>query len=98
MFIRVPGVGRVVHPGVPTNLVAPSASYSLALVRAPFPVQSRSTDVAPVFLPLIRAWRDGMADYAERDLRVITDFLTRIEGRCRDQPAPGPPTRQIHKG
>jgi len=37
------------------------------------------TDVAPVFMPVLRAWRDAMADYDERDLRVIADFLQRIQ-------------------
>ncbi|MFU8849721.1 MarR family winged helix-turn-helix transcriptional regulator [Micromonospora sp. SL1-18] len=43
------------------------------------PDRARS-DIAPVFLPLIRAWRGVMAKYDERDLRVIAGFLEQIEG------------------
>jgi DNA-binding MarR family transcriptional regulator len=37
-------------------------------------------EIAAVFLPLLRSWRDLMTDYDERDLRVIAEFLSRIEG------------------
>lgn len=35
--------------------------------------------IAPVFQPLLTRWWDVMADYDERDLRLIADFLGRIE-------------------
>lgn len=37
------------------------------------------TDVAPVFQPLVRAWRAAMAGYDDQDLRLIADFLVRID-------------------
>jgi DNA-binding MarR family transcriptional regulator len=39
--------------------------------------QARAT-VAPMFLPLIRRWRDTLADYDVRDLELIADFLARV--------------------
>lgn len=35
--------------------------------------------VVPVFLPIVSAWQQSMADYDERDLKLIADFLDRIE-------------------
>lgn len=37
------------------------------------------SDVVPVFLPVVGAWRDLMADYDVRDLQLIADFLDKIE-------------------
>lgn len=36
-------------------------------------------DIAPVFQPLLKSWRAAMADYDEDDLRLIADFLRRVE-------------------
>jgi DNA-binding MarR family transcriptional regulator len=38
------------------------------------------TDIAPVFLPLLNSWRTLMADYDEDALRLIAEFLRRVEG------------------
>jgi DNA-binding MarR family transcriptional regulator len=38
-----------------------------------------SSDVVPVFLPVVRAWRELMADYDMRDLLLIADFLDKAE-------------------
>lgn len=38
-----------------------------------------SAAVAPVFLPVVRAWRELMADYDARDLQLIADFLDKVE-------------------
>jgi hypothetical protein len=37
------------------------------------------SDIAPVFLPVVRAWRDLPADYNEWDLRLIAGFLDQVE-------------------
>jgi DNA-binding MarR family transcriptional regulator len=37
-------------------------------------------DIAPVFLPLLNSWRKLLIDYDESDLRLIADFLRRVEG------------------
>lgn len=37
------------------------------------------SDIAPVFLPVVHAWRDLMADYDVRDLQLIADFLDGVE-------------------
>jgi DNA-binding MarR family transcriptional regulator len=36
--------------------------------------------IAPVFLPLLSSWRDLMSDYDDDALRLIADFLHRVEG------------------
>lgn len=36
-------------------------------------------DVVPVFLPVVTAWREAMAGYDVRDLRLIAEFLDRVE-------------------
>ncbi|MBB5803876.1 hypothetical protein F4560_003644 [Saccharothrix ecbatanensis] len=33
----------------------------------------------PVFAPVVQGWRELMADYDERDLRLIADFLDKVE-------------------
>jgi hypothetical protein len=38
-----------------------------------------SAEVVPVFLPVVRAWRELMADYDVRDLALIADFLDKVE-------------------
>ncbi len=38
-----------------------------------------SSDVVPVFLPVVRAWQELMTDYDERDLSLIADFLGKVE-------------------
>lgn len=35
--------------------------------------------VAPVCQPVLRAWRDLMAGYDERDLLLIAEFLDKVE-------------------
>jgi DNA-binding MarR family transcriptional regulator len=42
-------------------------------------VDRARSQVAPVFLPVVQAWRELMADYDERDLRLIVDFLDKVE-------------------
>lgn len=37
------------------------------------------SDIAPIFVPLIKSWRTGLADHDERDLQVIADFLAAVE-------------------
>jgi DNA-binding MarR family transcriptional regulator len=37
-------------------------------------------DIAPVFLPLLSSWRELLADYDEDTLRLLVDFLRRVEG------------------
>jgi DNA-binding MarR family transcriptional regulator len=37
------------------------------------------SDIAPVFRSVISAWRHMMADYDERDLQLISDFLGGVE-------------------
>jgi len=36
-------------------------------------------DVASVFLPLLRDWREMAARYSDDELRVIVDFYGRME-------------------
>ncbi|NYI07943.1 MarR family winged helix-turn-helix transcriptional regulator [Allostreptomyces psammosilenae] len=42
------------------------------------------SDVAPVFLPVVQAWRELMADYDARDLQLIATFLGRVEQAIED--------------
>ncbi|MGY2093463.1 MarR family transcriptional regulator [Nocardia gipuzkoensis] len=42
-------------------------------------VERASAEVAPVFLPVVSAWRDLMGAYDIRDLQLIADFLGRVE-------------------
>lgn len=44
-----------------------------------FQPEKAGPGIAGVFLPLLRSWRDLMTDYDERDLRVIAEFLGRVE-------------------
>jgi DNA-binding MarR family transcriptional regulator len=37
------------------------------------------TDIAPVFLPVLRSWRAALSGYTERDLRLIATFLDQVE-------------------
>jgi DNA-binding MarR family transcriptional regulator len=37
------------------------------------------SDVATVFLPLLRAWRDMAARYTDDELRLIVDYYARVE-------------------
>lgn len=55
-------------------------------------VERAHSRVTPVFLPVVEAWRELMAGYDERDLRLIAEFLERVEqaidgeiGRHRDR-------------
>src|SRR6185312_5639482 len=45
-----------------------------------FRAEEAGPTVAAVFLPLLRSWRELMDGYGERDLRLIADFLGRVEG------------------
>jgi DNA-binding MarR family transcriptional regulator len=38
-----------------------------------------AAEVAPVFAPLIKAWRDSLGDYSDEDLELITGFLDRTQ-------------------
>jgi DNA-binding MarR family transcriptional regulator len=42
-------------------------------------------DVAPVFAPVIAAWRATAAQYTEDELRLILGFLNRLEEIMRDR-------------
>lgn len=37
------------------------------------------SEIVPLFMPVIRRWRKVLADYDERDLELLADFLTRID-------------------
>ncbi len=39
-----------------------------------------SAEIAPVFLPVVSAWRDLMGAYDVRDLQLIAGFLDQVEG------------------
>src|SRR5215471_15589018 len=41
-------------------------------------------DVASVFLPMLRAWREMSAQYSDDELRLIVDFYARMEQVLRD--------------
>jgi DNA-binding MarR family transcriptional regulator len=55
------------------------------------------SDVAPVFLPMVREWQQMAADYSDEELRLILAFYRRMEQVFRDHvvrlrdpgPAPG---------
>ncbi len=42
-------------------------------------VERASAAIAPVFLPVVSAWRDLMGAYDVRDLQLIADFLSQVE-------------------
>jgi DNA-binding MarR family transcriptional regulator len=42
-------------------------------------VERAGSAVAPVCQPVLRAWRDLMAGYDERDLLLIAEFLDKVE-------------------
>ena len=51
-------------------------------------------DVANLFLPMMRAWREMAARYSDDELRLIVDYYARVEqvlrehlNRLRDTPA-----------
>ncbi|GLX11470.1 putative HTH-type transcriptional regulator YcgE [Microbispora sp. NBRC 16548] len=50
-----------------------------------FQPEKAGPSIAGVFLPLLRSWRDLMTDYDERDLRVIAEFLGRVEDALDDE-------------
>ncbi|MFI9510455.1 MarR family winged helix-turn-helix transcriptional regulator [Nocardia sp. NPDC052566] len=37
------------------------------------------TDIAPLYAPLVKSWRNRMGDYTEHELAVIAGFLAAIE-------------------
>jgi DNA-binding MarR family transcriptional regulator len=45
-----------------------------------FQAEDAGPGVSAVFRPVLGGWRDAMAGYDDRDLRLIADFLSRIEG------------------
>src|SRR6266566_1669301 len=42
-------------------------------------------EIGPTFGPLVRAWREAAAGYADEELRLLLDFQRRFEGIVRDQ-------------
>ncbi len=50
-----------------------------------FQPEKAGSGIAGVFLPLLRSWRDLMTDYDERDLRIIAEFLGRVEDALDDE-------------
>ncbi|WP_159454908.1 MarR family winged helix-turn-helix transcriptional regulator [Microbispora rosea] len=50
-----------------------------------FQPEKAGPSIAGVFLPLLRSWRDLMTDYDERDLRIIAEFLGRVEDALDDE-------------
>lgn len=50
-----------------------------------FQPEKAGPSITGVFLPLLRSWRDLMTDYDERDLRVIAEFLGRVEDALDDE-------------
>ena len=42
-------------------------------------VERARSEVAPVYQPVLRAWRELMAGYDERDLLLIAEFLDKVE-------------------
>jgi hypothetical protein len=42
------------------------------------------TDVAKVFVPMLRAWREMASRYSDDELRLIVDFYARMEQVLRD--------------
>jgi DNA-binding transcriptional ArsR family regulator len=41
-------------------------------------------DVAPVFVPIVHAWKDAMSHYTDEELKLILDFQHRAELVLRD--------------
>ncbi|MER6946067.1 MarR family transcriptional regulator [Nonomuraea sp. NPDC000554] len=48
-------------------------------------VQRAGADVAPVFAPLIKAWRASLGDYNDEELELITGFLRRTQALFQDE-------------
>jgi DNA-binding MarR family transcriptional regulator len=67
---RLEGAGFVVRASDPTDRRRVVVELQLE--------QARSR-VTPVFQPVVRAWRELMAGYDERDLRLIAEFLDKVE-------------------
>jgi DNA-binding MarR family transcriptional regulator len=67
---RLVRAGFVVRASDPTDRCRVVVELQLERARS---------QVSPVFQPVVRGWRDLMAGYDERDLRLIADFLEKVE-------------------
>jgi hypothetical protein len=41
-------------------------------------------DLAPVFTPVVRAWREAAAEYSDEQLRMVLEFQHQMERIMRD--------------
>jgi len=48
-------------------------------------LERAAVDVAPVFTPLIKAWRASLSDYSDEQLEVITDFMNKTQAVFQDE-------------